>query len=452
MHRARKIMNHMVLPGLFSVLGLISCSKLQVEDIPSTANPSAEIEKLEASQAEAKVQQIDVLSPRYFEASQEQLKEAKEGRSKNKDSEVILKYVARGKANLAKAEEVGRISRSTLEPVVEARSAALEAGAPRFLAKELSAADKDLLRVTRQIENDDLGAAKSQSAKLLQSYSDLQLRAIKETHLGEALKITEQAEKEGAKVFATRTLSETKKILNEAEKYITANRQDKAGIELQGTLALSSAKHLLDVSRQAKVMDKKDAESIVLEREAQAAKLKSAATATQEARSETARIQSKATEIASENLQLESQKRLDDMLEKAKAQFMPDEAEVYRDGQKLVVRMKKLAFPVGKADLTPGSMPLLAKLNQAIRDIDVNSRIQVQGHTDSTGNHAKNQKLSEKRADAIKAYLIANGLEANQISTIGYGDSKPIAVNKTKEGRAQNRRVDVIIEPKSPTS
>jgi outer membrane protein OmpA-like peptidoglycan-associated protein len=114
--------------------------------------------------------------------------------------------------------------------------------------------------------------------------------------------------------------------------------------------------------------------------------------------------------------------------------------------------MKKMAFPIGKANLTTESMPILAKVNQTIRDLGVDSLIEVQGHTDSSGNRSTNQSLSEKRAEAIKAYLVANGLDEKNIRTIGYGDSKPIAPNKTKAGRAENRRVDIVIEPIIPVS
>ena len=67
------------------------------------------------------------------------------------------------------------------------------------------------------------------------------------------------------------------------------------------------------------------------------------------------------------------------------------------------------------------------------------------GHTDSVGNDAYNQKLSVRRAEAVKAYLVSKGVEANRIYTEGKGESQPVADNKTAEGRAKNRRVDVEV-------
>ena len=70
----------------------------------------------------------------------------------------------------------------------------------------------------------------------------------------------------------------------------------------------------------------------------------------------------------------------------------------------------------------------------------------IEGHTDNVGGAAFNKKLSQKRADAVKKYMVAKGVDAKRINTIGYGLEKPIADNKTKEGRAQNRRVEAAVD------
>jgi outer membrane protein OmpA-like peptidoglycan-associated protein len=77
-----------------------------------------------------------------------------------------------------------------------------------------------------------------------------------------------------------------------------------------------------------------------------------------------------------------------------------------------------------------------------------NVRIQVEGHTDSKGSRALNQKLSERRAGAVKDYLIARGVQASRINVVGYGEDRPIATNETEFGRSLNRRTEIVIVDK----
>ena len=69
----------------------------------------------------------------------------------------------------------------------------------------------------------------------------------------------------------------------------------------------------------------------------------------------------------------------------------------------------------------------------------------VEGNTDSVGGEAYNQKLSERRAEAVKDVLVKSGIEGDRLSTVGYGETRPIAPNDTEEGRAKNRRVSIDV-------
>ena len=74
------------------------------------------------------------------------------------------------------------------------------------------------------------------------------------------------------------------------------------------------------------------------------------------------------------------------------------------------------------------------------------SSLSVEGHTDANGSDSANLILSQDRADAVKHYLVSNfGVDAEKISSIGYGEARPVATNETAEGRARNRRIDLII-------
>ena len=100
-------------------------------------------------------------------------------------------------------------------------------------------------------------------------------------------------------------------------------------------------------------------------------------------------------------------------------------------------------FDSGKATLKPESEEVLAEL-QKLTTGHAQLKLRIEGHTDNVGNAAANKKLSEDRALAVKAWLVKMGTAATQLSSAGWGDSKPLADNKTDEGRAKNRRVELV--------
>lgn len=101
-------------------------------------------------------------------------------------------------------------------------------------------------------------------------------------------------------------------------------------------------------------------------------------------------------------------------------------------------------FDFDKAVLKPEGKAKLDDLVGKIQGINLEVIIAV-GHTDSVGSDAYNQKLSVRRAESVKAYLVSKGIEKNRVYTEGKGEKQPVADNKTKEGRAKNRRVEIEV-------
>jgi outer membrane protein OmpA-like peptidoglycan-associated protein len=156
-----------------------------------------------------------------------------------------------------------------------------------------------------------------------------------------------------------------------------------------------------------------------------------------------AELEEREQEVSAELRQRRERERT---LERARGIFGDNEAEVVLRGDELIVRMYGLNFPVGSSEIQPANFGLLTKLQQVLREFP-DAPITVAGHTDSRGNDASNQRLSEQRATAVQEYLMANMsvLKPTQIKSVGYGESRPLASNETEEGRAQNRRIDVTI-------
>ena len=101
-------------------------------------------------------------------------------------------------------------------------------------------------------------------------------------------------------------------------------------------------------------------------------------------------------------------------------------------------------FDFDKAVLKPEGKAKLADLTSKIKDMNLEVIIAV-GHTDSVGTDVYNQKLSIRRAEAVKAYLVAQGIETNRVYTEGKGEKQPVADNKSAAGRAKNRRVEIEV-------
>ncbi len=119
--------------------------------------------------------------------------------------------------------------------------------------------------------------------------------------------------------------------------------------------------------------------------------------------------------------------------------------KVSNDARGTIISMSDILFETGKADLTPDLKTSLAKI-AGILIVFKTSNVAVEGHTDNQGSADFNQKLSEMRAQNVMNFLVAQGVDASRLSYQGFGFSKPIADNATKDGRQKNRRVDLVVQ------
>jgi outer membrane protein OmpA-like peptidoglycan-associated protein len=111
----------------------------------------------------------------------------------------------------------------------------------------------------------------------------------------------------------------------------------------------------------------------------------------------------------------------------------------------VVLSDDSVKFPVDKHALSPEAQQRLSELVQRLKSENRNVYLEIQGYTDSTGSPEYNEKLGEERAEAVRRYLSEQGVALNRMGTISYGQDHPVAPNDTTEGRAQNRRVAIIV-------
>jgi len=125
--------------------------------------------------------------------------------------------------------------------------------------------------------------------------------------------------------------------------------------------------------------------------------------------------------------------------------YTVDNALLVRGGGQTVLDQtlsnRVVEFESGSARLTPGGITILKEMLAAMKQIG-NPRVQIVGHTDSSGDRLANIGLSLARANAVRAYLIENGIPANSLNAVGSGPDQPVSSNETSEGRAKNRRIE----------
>ena len=126
-------------------------------------------------------------------------------------------------------------------------------------------------------------------------------------------------------------------------------------------------------------------------------------------------------------------------------------ASVKQDPRGMVITLSGgVLFVTNKADLLPGAQVKLNQVAEALATQDPTSKIEVDGYTDSQGTASYNQDLSQRRAQSVRDYLVTRGIAADRLTSKGFGLNDPVADNSTPEGRANNRRVEIVVSQGTP--
>jgi OOP family OmpA-OmpF porin len=470
-----------VMGCLFVGLVLISCTttRLEVKPIAKTENPTELLGSLENDVAGARNNQVNVLAPTWFQKAEESLNDARSALDRGDKLSRILEYIANGRAQLDMANEKAQAARTHLAEVIESRALARSAGA-MILGKDYTAVENQFLDLTSAVERDDLNYAAKNQTKVTEAFHELEVRAIKEETLGQVRKLLKQARDQGVPRIAPKSYADAEQHFKEADAFITQNPYQKEQMRAKADEALFMARRSLEVAHQSDMIKTMEPEDITLWLEEKfrnigvqlkapdmrdhdldiqeqnlIGTIKTLQTdryfLIEKDRAQQAQIEALQEQVA----QLEGKTREDEIEKernqryaKAQALFEPDEAETYKREDQLVIRLKGMQFGVGQSAIMPANYALLSKVQQVIRifgDVD----IVVEGHTDSSGPDEINELLSQQRAEAVRQYLVSNGeVPIEQVRAVGYGSTRPLASNQTAEGRAMNRRIDVIITPK----
>lgn len=447
---AKRVLNSLT---IFIMAMVISCSRAPVtQDFTDTASATQELKNLQSDIQMARTDQVNVLAPTNFAKAEEYLKDAQKSIDKEKSEKKSLHLIAQSRAYLTQATGFAKISHTNLEEVIIARQQAVDVKAPTYFDKAFRKTDAKLVDITEDIEKNDINSALKNRNVLQAEYMGLELQAIKRINLGPAQAKIDQAKKEGAPKFAPRSLAMANKSLQDFDAYITANRHESVEIARRAQETQTSADHLLKITMDSKAGNKVSSEDMALKMEDEQDKV---ADKQSELNKKSKQLDSKDKQLlkgqmanqalTAENDNLTSDQAFNQRFEEARSEFTKTEAEVYKQGNTLTIRLKSLEFPSSKSELKGTSFPLLSKVQKVINSFD-HKTVVIEGHTDSIGGKSVNEKLSSERAEAVKQYFVSNNHgEAINIESVGYDYQKPLASNKTVSGRATNRRVDVLI-------
>jgi outer membrane protein OmpA-like peptidoglycan-associated protein len=161
------------------------------------------------------------------------------------------------------------------------------------------------------------------------------------------------------------------------------------------------------------------------------------------------RIATQQTDINKSKAELASEREARERAEQnaaAAVASLRELAQIKEDSRGTIITLDgAVLFVTAKAELLPLAKQKLDEVAKALMDLDAKQTITVEGHTDSRGADDMNQKLSEDRANAVRAYLVERGVKPDRIKSVGRGEGTPITSNDTPEGRANNRRVEIVI-------
>lgn len=221
------------------------------------------------------------------------------------------------------------------------------------------------------------------------------------------------------------------------------NARDRAYVAMRKAQLAEAHAGIVQANQQ--VM-KADARGELADQRAQAATTEELA----EARSQLA---SERGVIASQNTQLKAEKDRRKQAELAEQQALEALGRVENVKQEprgtVITLSGSVIFPSGKSELLPSARSKLSEVATALSQGEASSKIVVEGHTDSVGSAEMNQQLSMRRAEAVKGALVTQGVDASRVSVVGHGASQPIAENDSAAGRANNRRVEIVVQPAS---
>jgi OmpA-OmpF porin, OOP family len=434
---------------LLVILGACSGNTHRIEQFPVTVspgdNPQEKIAALEKDFSEARANAVPLLAPTWYQQALTSFTQAKHMRDTDNDLEAVFRKAAEAKIEIDRASIVAAESRKLAKEPLDARhrailaqDAARKAGAVDLnrVREEFELADRGLVELTAAVEFNDMSTVQSKKPEVTAHYQRAERLALAKENLDRARRTIDEARLQGARSHAPQSFDIAQTTWNRANKMIMEEPMTRDEAARLGKEAEQYASRALRMTYEARNISEKRPEQIALGTDKQLSSKEN----------EISQLSEQASELSAQADQGKSALEMDRRVAMVRNLFDRSEADVLRDGNRVIVRLKSVKFPSGKAELADKHEALMDKVKQALAALPA-GRITVEGHTDSTGHPQFNEQLSQKRAETVKEYLVNNGVaDSAKVEAVGKGSEEPIMANSTKEGRAANRRIDLTVD------
>ena len=440
------------------------------------------VSKLNTQLAEAKKNGVDRLAPEGYKEAQEMYADAFDMARSQEDG--ADKLAQTGLARLSLATEQAENNKAVMREVLEAREKAVKANAQTTYPEEFKKLEGKLEKATMNLEHEKVEDAKVLREELIKEYTALELASLQRAITQKAEAAISVAKEQGADEHTPNTFKLAQDELSLAINVLSTERTrtDKAQVHADNSVYLAHKSiYLTEIVKDAerrdysyeelalwyqeqlklinqpfgdKIAFDKTNHEIVLDIQKKINQKIKAKKETEEAlavaNTEIKRLNATHTQQVA-NIE-ETNRQAEEANRKAEARFgtidamfTKKEADVYRQGNNVLLETHAFDFKVGKSEISSKNYVLLEKIVEAIKLFD-NPHIIVMGHTDSTGSDKLNMDLSQKRAETVSSFLQKIGkIDPTNIEAKGYGKTRPVATNETEEGRERNRRIEVLI-------
>jgi len=486
-------MNKRILLNTLVILFLSGCAATTVLSNKQIMQQFPTLSEANILLAQAKANNLAYYSPEQMKAAQRVFDDAMKQAKAGKASAKVTAQEAVDRLNAA--DNQAKKAKYVFDEVFNARQKALAVNADSLVAEKFESTEKQFKKMLAWLEIGEEERAKRDINQVKNQYLEIELAALKSNMLGIAEKTIATAKQENLDDIAPIILAQAQDEYQLALDTLEADRADtlKANVHSNKAIWLvKRAQSIADVNRYFVDADFTEEQKILWFQEQMSVALsplmgelqfnqsnkeliaeiqatlaqeveenqvlsmsvtslndKLAALQSQSKNRESQLSQEKEQAILAGQLELEKEqqaKREDDArFSGVQSLFSEDEANVYRQLDNVLIRAQGFSFKTGSSEIDSSNFALLNKIIDAVSRFP-NANIVVSGHTDATGSAELNLQLSKDRAQTVASFMTQVGNIANtRIESRGYGKEKPVASNESVEGRAQNRRVEILI-------